>query len=201
MYIPAHFREDDADTLAHFIDAHSFGTLTSVADGKPFASHVPFLYHRAERTLSAHLARANPQWRHFAAAPDALVIFLGPHGYVSPTWYAQPGVPTWNYTAVHVYGTARVVDDADVTARHVERLAARYEQGSDSPWVPRYDRQRLAGIVGIEIRITEIQGKFKLSQNRPAAERARVAAHLAAHGTDNDTALARLIEGQSKGSE
>jgi len=201
MYIPAHFCEDDPNTLADFIDANAFGTLTSVADGKPFASHVPFLYHRAERTLSAHLARANPQWRHFAAAPEVLVMFLGPHGYISPTWYRDAGVPTWNYTAVHVYGTARVVDDVDATARHVESLAARYEQGSESPWVPRYERQRLGGIVGVEIEITEIQGKFKLSQNRSAADRASVVAHLAAHGTDNDTALARLIEGQSIGSE
>lgn len=194
MYIPPHFRESDPETLADFIDAHSFGALTSVADGKPFASHVPFVYDPVERTLWAHLARGNPQWRHFAAAPEVLVMFLGPHGYISPTWYVTPGVPTWNYAAVHVYGTARAVDDVDATARHVEHLAARYEQGRASPWVPSYERQRLAGIVGVEIRITEVQGKFKLSQNRPAADRANVVAELAAHGNDNDTALARLVE-------
>ncbi len=197
MYIPQHFLEADPATLAAFIDAHSFGTLTTVAAGKPYATHVPFLYEPAHGVLSCHVARANPQWGHLAASPEVLVIFQGPHGYVSPTWYATPGVPTWNYTAVHVYGTARAVDDANVTKRHVERLAARFESGSDAPWIPDYDPKRLAGIVGIEIRVTEIQGKFKLSQNRSASDRANVSAQFEASGTDNDAALARLMRAAS----
>ena len=120
-------------------------------------------------------------------------MFQGPHGYISPTWYVEPGVPTWNYAAVHVYGRARAIDDPVLTARHVERLAERYERGSAEPWVPSYDPRRLAGIVGLEIRIGEMQGKFKLSQNRSAEDRARVAARLEASGTDNDAALARLV--------
>jgi transcriptional regulator len=201
MYIPPHFRESNPDTLAAFLDAHAFGTLTTVADGKPFATHIPFLYERAENAWWGHVARANPQWRHFAASPDVLVMFLGPHGYVSPTWYASPGVPTWDYTAVHVYGTARAVDDPERTAKHVERLAARYERGSASPWVPSYDPRRLAGIVGVEIRIEEIQGKFKLSQNRSAEDRARVVARLAATGADNDAELARLVAAAAPAAE
>jgi transcriptional regulator len=196
MYIPSHFRESDERVLAEFIDAHAFGTLVTIATGAPFASHLPFLYDRDGRALHAHVARGNPQWQHVAASPDVLVVFQGPHGYVSPTWYAEPGVPTWNYTAVHVYGRARVLDDAAATGRHVERLAARFERGSAAPWVPDYDARRLAGIVGIEIAIGEIQGKFKLSQNRSAEDRARVAARLEASGTDNDTALARLVTGE-----
>jgi transcriptional regulator len=196
MYIPSHFRESDERVLAEFIDAHAFGALVTIATGAPFASHLPFLYDRDGRTLHAHVARGNPQWQHVAASPDVLVLFQGPHGYVSPTWYAEPGVPTWNYTAVHVYGRARVLDDAAATGPHVERLAARFERGSAAPWVPDYDARRLAGIVGIEIAIDEIQGKFKLSQNRSAEDRARVAARLEASGTDNDTALARLVAGE-----
>lgn len=196
MYIPSHFREQDERVLAEFIDAHAFGTLVTIERGTPFASHVPFLYDREARTLHAHVARANPQWQHVAGSEQVLVIFQGPHGYVSPTWYADPGVPTWNYTAVHVYGVARANEDAAATGRHVEQLAARYERGSAEPWVPRYDPKRLAGIVGVEIRITEIQGKFKLSQNRSAEDRARVAARLEASGTDNDVALARLVAGE-----
>ena len=196
MYIPSHFRESDERVLAEFIDAYAFGTLVTIERGVPFASHVPFLHDREARTLHAHVARANPQWQHFATRPDVLVMFQGPHGYVSPTWYAEPGVPTWNYTAVHVYGRGRVLDDAAATGRHVEKLAARFERGSAAPWVPEYDPRMLAGIVGIEIAIGEIQGKFKLSQNRSAEDRAGVVARLEGRGGDESTALAKLVAGE-----
>ena len=196
MYIPGHFRESDERVLAEFIETYAFGTLVTVEGGVPFASHLPFLYDREARTLHAHVARGNPQWQHVAASADVLVMFQGPHGYVSPTWYAKPGVPTWNYTAVHVYGRARVLDDAGATGRHVEKLAARFERGSAAPWVPDYDPRMLAGIVGLEIAIGEIQGKFKVSQNRTAEDRARVAARLEARGGDESTALAKLVAGE-----
>ena len=196
MYIPSHFRESDERVLAEFIEAYSFGTLVTVERGVPFASHLPFLHDREGHTLHAHVARGNPQWQHIAASADVLVMFQGPHGYVSPTWYTKPGVPTWNYTAVHVYGRARVIDDAAATGRHVEKLAARFERGSAAPWVPDYDPKMLAGIVGIEIAIGEIQGKLKLSQNRSAEDRARVAARLEAQGNDESSALARLVAGE-----
>jgi transcriptional regulator len=197
VYIPSHFRESDAATLAELIEANSFGTLITLGDGRPFASHVPFLYDRAERTLHAHVARANPQWQQLGGTREVLAIFQGPHGYVSPTWYEDPGVPTWNYAAVHVYGTAVALVDAAATGRHVEALAARFESGNPNPWTPSYDPKRLGGIVGIEIRITEIQGKLKLSQNRSAADRAGVIARLEATGSDNDLALARLMKSRS----
>jgi transcriptional regulator len=193
MYVPQHFAEHDPTTLADFIDAHAFGTLVTSVDGVPFASHVPFLYDRAAGVLSCHLARGNPQWRHFEPAAEALVIFAGPHAYVSPTWYEDAGVPTWNYAVAHAYGSGRALDDADATGRIVEALAARYERGRAAPWVPSYDRRRLAGIVGVEIRVRRIEGKFKLNQNRSAADRAGVVAQLRASGTDNDAALAALM--------
>ena len=193
MYIPRHFLETDADKLAAVLDEHSFGTLVSVADGRPFASHVPFLFERAAGSLHCHVARANPQWRHLANGLDVLAIFAGPHGYVSPTWYASAGLPTWDYVAVHVYGSARPVDDPALTQRHVERLAARFERDSQRPWVPSYDLGKLGGIVGIEIQIKEIEGKFKVSQNRSAEDRKRVVAALEATGRQTEQALARLI--------
>ena len=196
MYTPSHFRESDERVLSDFIEAYAFGTLVTIERGVPFASHLPFLHDREGRTLHAHVARGNPQWRHVAANADVLVMFQGPHGYVSPTWYAEPGVPTWNYTAVHVYGRARVLDDAAATGRHVEKLAARFERGCAAPWVPDYDPRRLAGIVGIEVAIGEIEGKFKLGQNRSEEDRARVAARLQASGTDDTAALARLVAGE-----
>lgn len=194
MYTPQHFVETDAQTLAAFIDAHAFGTLITTVDGRAFASHVPFLLDAQRRLLHCHVARANPQWRDLQTVTDALVVFTGPHGYVSPTWYAERGVPTWNYTSVHVYGDAICIDDAAHKARHVEALAAKHERDNEPAWVPDYDPLMLAGIVGIEIRIRELQGKFKLSQNRSVVDRARVAAAFEATGRDNGRALARLMK-------
>jgi transcriptional regulator len=193
VYVPQHFAENDPRTLAAFIDAHAFGVLVTTVNGAPFASHVPFIYDRDAGVLHCHLARANPQWRHFEAPAEALAIFSGPHAYISPTWYVDTGVPTWNYAVAHVYGTGRAIDDAAATARLVEALAARFERGRAAPWTPKYDRRMVAGIVGIEIRVRTIEGKFKLSQNRSAADRAGVVAALQASGTDNDAALAALM--------
>ena len=193
MYIPKHFEQADDRTLWQFIDDHSFGTLLTVTAGRPFASHLPFLVDRGKRLLHCHVARANPQWLELAASSQVLAIFAGPHGYISPTWYAEPGVPTWNYTVVHVRGEARTIDDVEHTRRHVEALAAKFERGRAAPWVPDYDVRRLSGIVGIEISVDQLEGKFKLSQNRPAVDRARVVAELTATGRDNDVALAQLI--------
>ncbi|HUQ51413.1 MAG TPA: FMN-binding negative transcriptional regulator [Gammaproteobacteria bacterium] len=193
MYIPKHFEQTDERALWEFVDAHAFGTLLTVTDGEPFASHLPFLVDPDQRVLHCHVARANPQWQAIAASPRVLAIFAGPHGYVSPTWYAEPGVPTWNYAVVHARGEARTLDDAEHTRRHVEALAAKFERGRAAPWVPDYDVRRLKGIVGVEIRVDKLEGKFKLSQNRSAADRERVVAELTSTGRDNDAALAQLM--------
>jgi transcriptional regulator len=194
MYLPKHFEPQDERLLWDLIDQESFGMLLTVVDGEPFASHVPFLVDRAARLLHCHVARANPQWQHVANASRVLAIFAGPHGYVSPTWYAeQGGVPTWNYAVVHAHGAAVCVDDVEHKRNHVEALAAKYESGRTAPWVPDYDVRRLVGIVGIEIRVARLEGKLKLSQNRSAADRAGVIAQLQASGRDDDAELARLM--------
>jgi transcriptional regulator len=194
MYIPKHFEQTDERTLWELVDEHAFGTLLSVVAGEPFASHVPFLADRAAGVLHCHVARANPHWQHLASSPHVLAIFAGPHGYVSPTWYSElGGVPTWNYAVVHAHGTAAIIDEQEHKRRHVEALAAKFERRRAAPWVPSYDTRRLAGVVGIEIKVGRLEGKFKLSQHRPAAESARVIAQLAASGRDDDAALARLM--------
>ena len=194
MYVPKHFEQTNQSTLWEFIDAHAFGTLLSIVDGQPTLSHVPFLPDRAAGVLHCHVARANPQWLEIARAPQVVVVFAGPHGYVSPTWYTERGgVPTWNYAVVHAHGEAVVVDDPERTRNHVESLAAKYERGRSAPWVPDYDTRKLAGIVGIDVRVVRLEGKFKLSQNRTAADRARIVAQLTASGGDGDAALAQLM--------
>ncbi len=182
MYIPAPFAETDRAVLHDLIEAHGFGVLVSVDEaGAPVASHIPFVLDRASGdngTLQAHLARANPQWRGFDAGAEILSIFEGPHAYISPRWYdpADYAVPTWNYAVVHAYGVPKIVEEAGVVRAQQEALVARYEDTSE-PW--RLDSQReqyidvmLKGIVAFEIPIARLEGKFKLNQNHPTANRA-----------------------------
>ena len=130
MYIPAAFEESDRAILHDFMDRHSFGLLVAEVDGRPFATHLPFLLDRdsgTRGTLIGHMARANPQWRNLAGR-TAMVVFSGPHAYISPSWYeAANVVPTWNYAAVHAYGRVEVVEDKESLLDIVQRSIAVYE--------------------------------------------------------------------------
>ena len=202
MYVPSHFAEDDPAILHGLIRDHSFGLLVSVIDGAPFASHLPFLLDSEagdHGTLVAHMARANPHWRAFAEGGESMVVFHGPHAYITPSWYA-PGnnVPTWNYVAIHAYGVARVIDDPAAARAVPERLTARHEAGFADPWRladqdPRFIDGMLRGIVAFEIPIARLEGKAKLSQNKTAADRTGVIAALAATGRADDEALAKMM--------
>ena len=206
MYIPGSFAERERAVLHGLMREHAFATLITTVEGAPVASHIPFLLD-AERgehgTLVAHLARANPQWRSFDA--EALVIFQGAHGYVSPTWYAGgDNVPTWNYAVVHAYGRPRLLDDAASARRVIDRLAAVYENGRSPRWstdsVPAAFVDKLVGaIVAFEIPISRLEGKFKLNQNKSDADRAGVVAALHAEGNAEATALANLMEARVLG--
>jgi transcriptional regulator len=194
MYLPKHFEEHDQTEILRFIEAHAFGTLVTVDAGVPFASHIPFLLEQGETLmLSGHLAKANPQWQHLATNPQVLAMFQGAHAYVSPTWYEGAGVPTWNYTAVHVYGTVRVIHDADWLREKVERLSAQYEGSSETAWLPSYPAKMLEAIVGFEITIESLQAKYKLSQNRSAADQRNVMQALEASGGENERNVAALM--------
>lgn len=171
MYTPAHFQIDDLGTLHAFMQRHSFATLVSHEGGVPQATHLPFLLNPTQNKLISHMARANPQWRHFTTS-EVLVIFTGPHAYISPAWYStQPAVPTWNYTAVHAYGIPRIITQHDRFAQMLHELVEFYESGRPNRWngelPPEFRDGLMKGIVGIEIQITRLEGKFKLSQNRP----------------------------------
>lgn len=205
MYVPPAFRNDDSAFLAQVIrDARLCNFVTATAEG-PMSTPLP-LYYAADEgehgTLYGHLARANPQWK----APvigDGLAIFSGAHAYVTPSWYASKNedhkvVPTWNYLAVHAYGPVEFIDDADRLLELVTRLTDVYEQQRAEPWrvsdaPERYIATQLRGIVGLRMPITRIFGKAKMSQNRNAADRAGVAAGLAASDRPEDREVARLI--------
>jgi transcriptional regulator len=200
MYIPKPFHVSDRQVLCEFLERHSFATLVSVVDGKPFATHLPLLLDRmptAHGALLGHVARANPQWRTFDGQQEALAIFQGPHAYVSPSWYStSPAVPTWNYTAVHVYGAPRIIDDEQAFSDLLDRLIAFYAAGMPTPWpgiLPADFRATLMkGIVGFVMAIDRIEGKFKLSQNRSDADQRRVVAHLGLSTDPTERALAEL---------
>ena len=185
MFVPQAFAIDDPAAVVAFIREYPFGTLISGQDGHMTASHLPFVFD-GERgphgTLTAHMARANPQWESFGTKREHLVIFQGPHGYISPSWYGQRSVvPTWNYTTVHVYGVPRVIGQ-DRLWDLLEDLVRRNESGFEEPWrldLPEDYRDRmLAGIVGFEIPLDRVEAKFKLNQNLPAAIPPRVIAAL-----------------------
>ena len=178
MYLPEMFAETDPAKLFDFIERNSFGILTSQVAGEPFATHMPFLVERdagPHGTLVGHVARANPHWQG-AAGQTGLAIFAGPHVYVSPTWYESDNmVPTWNYTAVHVTGTMRIVEDEPGLAAIVGAMVRFYEQSMPTPWAfageTTYMKRMLSQIVGIRIEIARIEGKFKLNQNRTVDQR------------------------------
>lgn len=205
MYIPDAFRVEDAETTSAFIDAYPFATLVSVVEGAPFASHLPLLLDREAGTLLGHVARPNPHASVFDGATEALAIFHGPHAYISPAWYVAPGVPTWNYAAVQVRGHPRRVEEGERLAEVVARLTARFEgedsavvaalRGTGAPPAGLDPRKLLKGIVGFEMKIERIEGKFKLGQNRSAADRAKMLEHLS-QGDAEARGLADFIREQ-----
>ncbi|HEY6612785.1 MAG TPA: FMN-binding negative transcriptional regulator [Pseudomonas sp.] len=203
MYLPTAFKHTDLAELHRQITASRLATLVSHGPQGLQASHLPLLLEPGEGeagTLYGHLARANPHWRELAAGGDTLAIFCGPEAYVSPSWYpgkAEDGkaVPTWNYVAVHAYGQAEVFDEPERLRLLLGRLSERHEAGRPQPWslddAPRdYIDAMLRAIVGFALPIRRLEGKWKLSQNRPAADRAGVRQGLAASTDPRDRELA-----------
>jgi transcriptional regulator len=195
MYVPDHFREDRSEVLQDAMQRIGFATL--VTQGLE-ANHLPMLLQ--DGMLRGHVARANPVWK--ADAGEALAIFLGPHAYVSPSWYpskAETGkaVPTWNYLTVHARGAINWIQDADWLRAHVTALSAAHEAGRAEPWAitdapASYVDGLLRAIVGFELTIAKLEGKWKLSQNRDAADRAGVREGLLGDGHED---LSRLMDG------
>jgi transcriptional regulator len=210
VYTPSSFAENRPEVIFDFIEAHSLGALiTSSASGELFASHLPWLVDRARGehgTLRGHLARANPHHRLPRAGGDdgeALVIFNGHDAYIRPGWYASKTehgrvVPTWDYVAVHAYGTLRFIDDPAILRELVESLTARHEMARPQPWhvsdAPEdYVRQQLKAIVGVELTITRLEGKWKMSQNRPGADIDGVVRGLGESPVASDRAVADIV--------
>ena len=173
MYIPKDFEVTDRNEILAFIKANAFGQLISTVEGRLFSSHIPFVVGNDGQSLICHIAKRNPQWK-VIENQEVLIIFQGNHDYISPSWYEAPGVPTWNYQTVHIYGKPQLITDTLKLKRIVEDLTERYESAFDKQWKPEYKETLLDLVIGIEIQISEFQCKYKLSQNRSEDDRKNV---------------------------
>jgi transcriptional regulator len=206
MYLPKLNAETDPEVIDRFIRDHGFATLITTTGATPEVTHLPIELVKAdagERVLEGHLARANPQWHDLAAGGRALVIFSGAHSYISPTWYDQENVPTWNYLVVHASGTPTLVTDHAGLRDMLVRLSSHYEpEGSPPPrfavesMTPAHYEKEASGIVGFRIAVDTIQAKFKLSQNRHDADHARIVLKLRERGDENAVQVADAMESQ-----
>jgi len=211
MYQPPHFRETDLDTQHGLIRSHPLGLLISTGVDGILANPIPFILYADEGplgTLRCHMARANAQWQALQQSPDALIVFQGTDHYITPSWYPQKAidhkvVPTWNYAMVQARGTAKIIEDAAWLHANVSALTAQHEGHRPAPWAvtdapQAFIASQLKGIVGIEIAISHLDGKFKASQNRPIADRHGVAEGLASE-TDTQAAAMRDLVKQRGG--
>jgi transcriptional regulator len=202
MYVPSFNRVDDAAEIRRMVsEMRSAQFVTVDPHGSPVATLLPILWQGD--VVVAHMARANPQWKNLEPGSPALLICSGPEAYISPSWYAAKTehgrvVPTWNYSAVHLSGTVRVVHDVEWLRDAVTRLTAAHESGRDKPWQPTdapaaYIDGQLRGIVGLEITVTGVEAKAKLSQNRSADDRRGVIAALEAEDDSGARQVAQAM--------
>lgn len=205
MYTPASFAITDPEQLVAFIAEHSFGIVVTQQGGIPIASHLPLLHDRERGelgTLVGHLARANPQWKDAedqAGGIPVLAIFSGPHTYISPTWYGEPNtVPTWNYVTVHATGRLKLIHNPERLLALLGRTVEFYEAPLPQPWRledqdQEFIQKLLSGIVGFEIEIQRLEGKWKLNQNQSTARRERVINVLEQSPRHDDRAVAEWM--------
>ncbi len=209
MYIPSHFAEDRTEVLHALMRRHPLATLVTLGSAGIVANHIPLELHQeagGRALLRGHVARANPVWRDLVDGVDALAIFQGPDSYISPSWYATKRehgkvVPTWNYCTVHAYGAIAFRHDAQWMHDLVSELTQRHEATMAQPWAVTdapadYVQTMLANIVGLELVVSRLQGKWKVSQNHPPGNRAGVVEGLRLRGDEAALAMAALVQGQ-----
>ena len=201
MHIPKFFRQEDRQTIVEFLRKNDFATLVLYDGEKPVASHLLFeIVEQGEALfVNGHMSRANPMWRSFDKNNEALVIFQGPHTYISPTWYNHINVPTWNYQSVHVYGKPRLVTDRDESYGILKRLVDRYE--TNGPYrmetlPPDFVEKEMRGVAAFSIEVTKVEASYKLSQNRDEESYRSIVAHLEQRGDDMSHEIADAMKQQ-----
>lgn len=199
MFIPKYFQVNDMDEVLSFMQQHSFVTVVTTKKGKPIATHVPvqLVKEGEDYYITGHVAYGNPQWRTFEASEHVLVMFQGPHAYISSSWYGHENVPTWNYQAVHVYGQATILNESALQ-QDLARLLEKYEGHREQPvlWEtlsPELLASQLKGIVGFKIKVEEIEAAYKMSQNRNAEDYGRVVEQLREDGQPQAQQVAEVM--------
>ena len=204
MYIPKYFKVTNVDEIWDFVQENSFGTIVTTEEGKPIATHLPlrFIKQEDEYYITGHFAYGNPQWKSIETAHNILVMFQGPHAYISSSWYSHENVPTWNYQAVHMYGKATILDKDEVI-EDLTKLLEKYEQKRENPILwdklsPKLLESQLKGIVGFKIKVKEIQAAYKLSQNRNETDYKNIIHQLQNEGDPASKQVAEVMEKRIK---
>jgi transcriptional regulator len=199
MYIIKFFREDNRERVLEFIRQNDFATLVAYDGEKPVASHLLMeLVEDGENLwINGHMSRANPLWKMFEKNPEVLVIFQGPHTYISPTWYNHVNVPTWNYQSVHVYGKPRMIADNNETYGILKRLISRYE--TSTPYkletLPQdFVEKEMRGVAAFQLEVTRVEANYKLSQNRDDESYRSILAHLEQRADDDSHEVAKAMK-------
>jgi len=204
MYIPKYYKVTDVNEIEEFIQMNSFATLVTTKQGTPIATHLPLIINKKgeDYYLTGHMAYGNPQWRTFESCGDVLVMFQGPHAYISSSWYSHENVPTWNYQAVHIYGQAIVLEKEEL-AEDLTILLEKYEKNREKPILwdslsPELLEKEMKGIVGFKIKVGEIQAAYKMSQNRNEVDYENIIDQLKKEETPNSNQMAELMEKRCK---
>jgi transcriptional regulator len=200
MYIPHYYRIDDRDQISEYLTRYPFGILVAFDGNKPIAVHIPWEWreHDGHLMLEGHVARNNPLWQAAPNNSEVLVIFQGPHTYISPSWYQEQNVPTWNYIAIHVYGACRIMDETQLEV-FLERLVAHYEDGRPNArlWqtlTEDFRRQQIRGIVGLVVDVARIEAAAKMSQNRKDADFRNIADVLGSSEVPQDVEVSKVMK-------
>lgn len=201
IYIPSYYKEDDQNKLVSFMREFDFATVVSTVDDRPFATHLPILIEEQENNsikLKSHMAYANHQWKNFHEDNEILIIFQGPHSYISPTLYdSNLSVPTWNYAAVHVYGKPVINKDEQWTFDLLNETILTYEEGFETGYdqIPiEYKKRLVKELVGFEIHVTKIEGAFKLNQDKSITEQERISKSLVSSKDSASSRIGNLME-------
>ncbi|WP_239738400.1 FMN-binding negative transcriptional regulator [Mammaliicoccus sp. H-M32] len=198
MHIPKHYKENDIQEIKSFMLEHQFVTIITNDGDKPIATHVPINIHEknGEIYVTGHLAKNNDQWRLLNKASNVLIIFQGPHAYISSTWYEKEDVPTWNYQSVHVYGDSRLLSESELI-EDLTYLLNKYEghRENGATWdnMSENTRKQINGIIGFEIEVKEIQAAYKLSQTRTEQDKNNIISKLKESGDHLDIAIAKIM--------
>jgi len=200
MYIPDQYKNENQTEIRNFLREHSFGILVNQLDGQLWATHIPLeleVNGNGKEVLQGHLSKENPQWKSFETDNKVLAIFSGPHAYISSSWYDHENVPTWNYIAVHIYGTVKILEEAAVI-QSLKTLVNKYEATSENPVrvedLSRKTMLQARGIVGFEIEIDDIQAVKKMSQNRDEKNYNNIISELEKTGNPDAAEVAKIMK-------